>query len=334
MTTTLPEAGPVRPTRDPGWLRNAVGTQNLSLLVALVVLLAIFYSQRPDVFFTARNLTNIGLAITMLGILAMAQTIVIVSGGLDISVGAIVGVTSVAAALAVQATGSTSAGLGAALGAGLLLGLANGLIITVGRVNAVIATLGTMAAFRGLGLILTDGRSVSVQDEGFRALARPFLVLPVPIWILLAVLVVLFVFLRYTVMGRNVYAIGGNPVVARLAGIDLTRYRIGIYALSGVAAALAGIILVARTGSGHPISGSEGLELEAITAAVLGGAALAGGKGTIVGALLGVLILGTLTNGMTLTSVPSFYQMLAKGALLILAVVIQEYQLRRSGESS
>jgi ribose transport system permease protein/L-arabinose transport system permease protein len=201
-------------------------------------------------------------------------------------------------------------------------------------VNAVIATLGTMAAFRGLGLILTDGRSVSVFNEGFRDLARPLLFLPVPIWMMLAVLAVFFVFLRYTIPGRNIYAIGGNPVVARLAGIDLMRYRLGIYALSGLAAGLSGVILVARTGSGHPVSGSEGLELEAITAAILGGAALTGGKGTIVGALLGVLILGTLTNGMILTGVPSFYQMVAKGALLIIAVIIQEYQLRRTGEAS
>jgi len=333
---TGPDAATLNTTRpQPGaWFQQTVGAQNLSLLVALLILVAIFGTLRPDVFFTPRNLTNIGLAVTMLGILAMAQTVVIVSGGLDISVGAIVGVSSVSAALVLQQLDSTPLGIAAALVAGVLLGLVNGLIITVGRVNAIIATLGTLAAFRGIGLIMTDGRSVSVFSPGFRTIGTgQFLFLPIPIWILLAVMSALFVFLRYMVLGRNVYAIGGNPVVARLAGLNIRRYQLGIYMLSGFAAGLAGIILIGRTGSGHPISGSEGLELEAITAAILGGAALAGGKGTIVGALLGVLILGTLTNGMILTGVPAFYQLLAKGALLILAVVIQEYQLRRTGES-
>ncbi|MEM8663743.1 MAG: ABC transporter permease, partial [Pseudomonadota bacterium] len=133
-----------------------------------------------------------------------------------------------------------------------------------------------------------------------------------------------------SIVGRNVYALGGNPVVARFSGIAVNRYRVGIYVISGMAAGLAGVLLGARTGSGQPISGSQGLELEAITAAVLGGCALAGGKGTIAGALLGVAIIGVLNNGMILTAVPTFYQLLAKGSLLILAVVLAEYQQNRN----
>jgi ribose transport system permease protein/L-arabinose transport system permease protein len=125
---------------------------------------------------------------------------------------------------------------------------------------------------------------------------------------------------------------GGNPTVARLAGIAVRRYQVGIYAMSGCAAAIAGIVLAGRTMSGQPASGSQGLELEAITAAILGGCALQGGKGTIIGAMLGVLIIGVLNNGMILTSVPTFYQLLAKGALLILAVIVQERQRMRAGE--
>ena len=138
-----------------------VGTQNLSLLLALVILVAIFGSLRPDVFFLPRNLVNIGLAITILGILAMAQTVVIVSGGLDISVGSIVGLATMVVAITMQSTGSAAIGIGAALGAAALAGLANGLIITYGRVNAVIATLGTMAAFRGLAFLTSGGSSVT-----------------------------------------------------------------------------------------------------------------------------------------------------------------------------
>ena len=311
-----------------------VGTQNLSLLLALVILVAIFGSLRPDVFFLPRNLVNIGLAITILGILAMAQTVVIVSGGLDISVGSIVGLATMVVAITMQSTGSATIGIGAALGAAALAGLANGLIITYGRVNAVIATLGTMAAFRGLAFLTSGGSSVSIVNEQFRVLGNGVLLFfPVPILVLLAVLALFAIFLSTTVVGRNIYAIGGNPTVARLAGIPIRRYQIGIYILSGIAAGIAGLLLASRTMSGQPASGSQGLELEAITAAILGGCALQGGKGTIFGALLGVLIIGVLNNGLILTSVPTFYQLIAKGALLIVAVMIQERQLRRAGEA-
>jgi ribose/xylose/arabinose/galactoside ABC-type transport system permease subunit len=134
------------------------------------------------------------------------------------------------------------------------------------------------------------------------------------------------VFLRYTDIGRNIYAMGGNPVAARLAGISLSKYRLGIYSLSGAVAGLAGVLLTAKTLAGEPSAGTQGLELEAITAALLGGCALAGGKGTVVGALLGVTIIGVLDNGLILLNVPSFYQLIAKGALLVAAVMIQEWR--------
>ncbi len=332
----ITQTSTARPAPPSFWSRSMarVGTQNLSLLLALVILVAIFGSLRPDVFFLPRNLVNIGLAITILGILAMAQTVVIVAGGLDISVGSIVGLATMVVAITLQSTGSAALGIGAALGAAALAGLANGLIITYGRVNAVIATLGTMAAFRGFAFLTSGGSSVSVVNERFRILGNGVLLFfPVPILVLLAVLVVFAVFLNTTVVGRNIYAIGGNPTVARLAGIPIRRYQIGIYVLSGVAAGVAGLLLASRTMSGQPASGSQGLELEAITAAILGGCALQGGKGTIFGALLGVLIIGVLNNGLILTSVPTFYQLIAKGALLIVAVMIQERQMRRAGEA-
>ena len=313
-------------------LRGAVGTHNLSLLIALACLVAIFGALRPDVFFLGRNIGNIGQGMAILGILATAQTIVIVSGGLDISVGAIVGLSTVCIALGVQQTGSPALGILFGLVVGGLAGLVNGLIVTVGRVNAVIATLGTMAAFRGVAFIISNGQSISIFDPMFRAMgAGSFLGVPITVEILAVVVVIFFVFMRFTIVGRNIYAIGGNPTVARLAGLGITRYQIGVYVLSGVAAGLGGLLLAARTGSGQPISGSDGLELQAITAAVLGGCALTGGKGTIVGGLLGVIILGVLNNGMILTSVPTFYQMVARGLLLIIAVLVAEYQARRFG---
>jgi ribose transport system permease protein/L-arabinose transport system permease protein len=322
------ETAPARP-HGGARLVERIGLHNISLLLAILVLVAIFGALRPDVFFSARNILNIGLAVTILGVLAMSQTVVVVSGGLDISVGAIVGLTTVSTALAIESLGP-GGGIVAGLVIGGLAGLFNGLVITYGRVNAVIVTLGTMAIFRGIAFILTDGQSISIFDETFRFIGRgEILGLPFPIWILIASAVLFHVFLSRTIAGRNVYALGGNPVVARFSGINVPGYRVAIYVMSGVAAGLAGILLAARTGSGQPISGSQGLELEAITAAVLGGCALAGGKGTIPGALLGVAVIGILNNGMILTSVPTFYQLLAKGSLLILAVVLAEYQENR-----
>ena len=206
----------------------------------------------------------------------------------------------------------------------------NGIIVTYGRINAVIVTLGTMAIFRGVAFILSDGQSISIFDDAFRWIGTGrVLGLPAPLWILLAVAAGFYVFMHRSIVGRNYYAIGGNPVVARLSGLDIPRYRVAIYVISGVMAGVGGILLAARTGSGQPISGSDGLELEAITAAFLGGCAMQGGRGTVVGALLGVAIIGVLNNGMILTAVPTFYQMLAKGTLLILAVFLAEYRLNR-----
>jgi L-arabinose transport system permease protein len=309
---------------------RAIGTHNFSLLIALAVLVAIFGGLRPDVFFLTRNIENIGQGIAILGVLATAQTIVIVAGGLDISVGAVVGLSTVSIALAVEWTNSPALAILFGMAVGGVAGVVNGLIVTIGGVNAVIATLGTMAAFRGVAFIISDGQSISIFAPAFRFIGSGRLFgLQVTIEVLIIVVALFFALMRYTVIGRNIYAIGGNPVVARLAGLDVRAYQIGVYVLSGVAAGLAGMLLAARTGSGQPISGSDGLELQAITAAVLGGCALTGGRGTIVGGLLGVLILGVLNNGMILTSVPTFYQMVARGVLLIAAVVIAEQQARR-----
>jgi L-arabinose transport system permease protein len=242
----------------------------------------------------------------------------------------VLGMSTVCIALGVEATGSTVLAILFGVGVSAVMGVVNGLIITLGRVNAVIATLGTMAAFRGVAFIISNGQSIPIFDPTLRFIGDGrILGVPVTILILLLVVALFFVLMRYTVTGRNIYAIGGNPVVARLAGLPIRSYQIGIYALSAAAAGLAGMLLAARTGSGQPLSGSQGAELEAITAAVLGGCALTGGKGTIVGGMLGVLIIGVLNNGMILTSVPTFYQMVAKGVLLIAAVVIAEYQTQR-----
>lgn len=332
MNSSSTSVTPSKPFFALNWLQR-IGSQNLSLLFALALLAAIFGFLRPDVMFSYRNIINIGLAVTVLGVLALAQTIVIVSGGLDISVGSIVGLSTMAAALTLQAIDNTGVGILAALAAGLAAGVINGVIITYGHVNSVIATLGTMTAFRGAAFLTSGGNSIAITNEGMSALGSGTVFgLPIQLIVLAIIAAGFFIFLRNTIIGRNIYALGGNRTVARLAGIDINRYQICIYAMSGLAAGLAGVLLTARTLSGQPASGSQGIEMEAITAAILGGCALQGGKGTVGGTLLGVLILGVLNNGMILTSVPQFYQLIAKGALLVGAVMIQEQQLRRSGE--
>ena len=305
----------------------AIGPQNLSLLLALAVLIVIFGALKPEAFFSTRNLTAILNAITILGIVAMAQTVVIISGGIDVSVGSIVGMASIVAALAMTRLDSAAIGIIAAIVAGGLGGLVNGLLITKGRVNPIITTLATLAIFQGVSFIVSDGKAVGVANSDFNWIGSGRIGgMPITVMVFVAIAIVMIFFMRATDMGRNIYAIGGNANAARLAGIRIERYRIGVYVLTGLICGIAAVLLTARSTSGQPSSGSAGLELEAITAAFLGGCAMAGGRGTIIGTILGVLIIGTLNNGMLLMFVPNFYQLVAKGMLLLAAVMIMEFR--------
>lgn len=313
-----------------GRLLAGLGVQNVSLLIALVALVA-FIGARNSNFFFVSNIETIGTTVAIVGILAVVQTIVMLLGGLDISVGSQAGLTSVISAMAFMASASAALGIVAALCTGVLTGLFNGVVIVKGRVNAVIATLATFAGFRGLANVISDGRAQGYTGANavFTFLARGDIAgIPALIWILIAVAVLAQAMLHYTDIGRNIYAIGGNPTASRLAGLPLNRYILGVYVLCGVVAALAGVLLTARTGSGQPTSGSQGLELQSITAAALGGCSLQGGKGTIVGTILAVLLLGVLENGLIILNVNSFWQDIAQGTLLVTAVIIQQ---RRSG---
>lgn len=315
-------------------IMQAIGAENLSLIIALLAMVALIASQ-TEFFFSARNLFNIAQNMAVVGLIAVGMTLVIVSAGLDISVGSIAGCASVMTALVVVSTGSVLAGIGISLLVGLALGLVNAGIISFLRVNPVVATLATFSAFRGIAfLIAPGGRPVGVLDPTFAQLGsgRLFQIgdfpgVPVAFVILLVVALGAHFVMSTTVFGRSIYSMGGNPVAARLAGINLTRMRFAIYAISGALSGLAGAIVTARTSSGQPASGTQGLELEAITAVFLGGALLAGGKGTIVGSMLAVLLLATLSNGMNLLGIPTFYQLVAKGLLLVLAVAIGQWRM-------
>lgn len=297
----------------------------LALLIALVVLVAFIGVQKPKVFFLPTNLLNIGQAITLIGLVALAQTVVIIMGGLDLSVGSVVGLVSIFVSLAMRGNDSLLVGITAGLLVGGLAGLINGLLITKGHLEPVIATLGTLAAYRGAAFIMTNGAPIGIMGDAFNAIGSGRLLgIPNPVVILVLAIIAFQILLTMTHFGRNIYAIGGNALAARLSGVSIDGYKLAIYSLCGFVAGLAGIILTARSNAGQPNSGT-GLELESITAAVLGGTALAGGKGTVLGAILGVLILGVLNNGMILLGISQFYQFVAKGALLILAVLIQRW---------
>ncbi|MYT24900.1 ABC transporter permease [Streptomyces sp. SID7760] len=304
----------------------------MSLIGALVLVLALF-GFLNDNYLSLSNIQVIGEAATITGLLAVVQTVVIICGGLDISVGSQAGLASVVSAMVFTSGGSNPyLGMAAAIGVGLLVGVVNGVVIVYGRVNPTIATLAGLAAYKGVAQLVSGGRAQGyvLNDPLFVFLGRGKIAgVPVMIWILAVVALAVHVLLKYTDIGRNVYAIGGNDTAARLAGIDINKYLVAVYSLIGVVAAVAGILLTARTGSGQPVSGSEGLELKAITAAALGGCALKGGKGGIGGTLLAVALLGALENGLTVQGINTFWQNVAQGALLVAAVVIQQ---RRSGE--
>ncbi|MBB5803476.1 ribose transport system permease protein [Saccharothrix ecbatanensis] len=329
-TVEPPSATALAAEPSPGPVRRvlrAIGGQNLSLLAGLLLVMTVFGVLDPA-YLSGDNLAVIGQTVTIAGLLAVVQTVVIICGALDISVGSQAGLASVVSAMAFTATGgSAAAGVAVAVATGVLAGLVNGVIIVYGRVNAVIATLATLAAFKGLAQLVSGGRAQGyvMGDDLFIFLARGSVAgLPVQVWILAVVAGAVHVLLRYTDIGRNIHAIGGNDTAARLAGIDINKYLVAVYALAGLVAALAGILLTARTGSGQPVSGSEGLELQAITAAALGGCALKGGKGAVGGTLLAVVLLGALGNGLTVVGVNTFWQNIAQGTLLVAAVVVQQ----------
>ena len=314
-----------------------IGPENVSIVIALVLLVGLITTQTPY-FFTPRNLLNIGQNLSVVGLISVGMTVVIVSNGLDVSVGSIAGVASISSAILVTIVGTVAGGILVGIAVGAVLGTVNAAIISYLRVNPVVATLATLSAYQGLAfLIAPGGRPVGVLDPHFALLGSGrvlefgnFPGVPISLLLLIAAAASCHFVMTSTVFGRSVYAMGGNPAAARLAGIDLIRMRFYIYTMSGALAGLAGVVVTARTSSGQPMSGTAGLELESITSVFLGGAILAGGKGTVVGSMLAVLLLATLSNGMNLLGIPTFYQLVAKGFLLVVAVAIGQWRMARA----
>ena len=288
-------------------------------LIALVIILSLL----SDRFMTQSNLLNVLRQISINAIIAAGMTVVIIGRGIDLSVGSLLALTGVVgAALAV---GGLPAGIAiaAALGLGLAMGVFNGAFVAYAGVAPFIVTLAGLTIFRGMALAFTDGRPISGLPPVFRTIGYgSFLGLPVPVWIMVGFLLLTHVVLKYTALGRSIYAIGGNEEAARLSGIPVRRVLLFTFAYSGLAAALASVVLNGRLNSAQPSAGVM-FELDAIAAVVVGGTSLFGGKGGVFGTLVGALIIGVINNGMNLLNVPSFYQQIVKGGVILGALLIE-----------
>jgi inositol transport system permease protein len=292
------------------------------LLIVFGIICLIISLITPQ-FLTVSNLTIIVTQVSINALLAFGVTFVIITGGIDLSLGSIVAVTGVTAAmLAHPDSYPVLIPIVMGLLAGLLMGAFNGFIITKSKIAPFIVTLGTMTIGRGLALILSDGRPVSNLSDSFNYLGSGT-VLGIPILILIFILVfaVCSIILSKTVLGRYIYAIGGNEQAARASGINIERVKLSVYSISGLLAGLAGILLASRITTGQPNAGA-GFELDAIAAVVIGGTSTAGGRGTMAGTLIGVLLIGVINNGLDLLNVTSYYQQVVMGIIIIGAVVL------------
>lgn len=292
-------------------------------LIGLLVLCIIISIIAPR-FLTVSNISNVLTQISVNAIIAAGMTFVILTGGIDLSVGSILAICGALAAALTQSTGNAAIGVGAALLVGAAIGLINGIIISKGKIQAFIATLATMTIFRGVTYVYTNGTPVSGLGANFMRLGNDkFIGIPIPVIMMIVVFAICFYILSHTRYGRYVYALGGNEDSARLSGINTLKIKTWVYAISGIMAALSGIIVTSRIGSASPNAGS-GFELDAIAAVVLGGTSLAGGEGSIMGTVIGAIIIGVLNNGLNLMDVSPFYQLIVKGLVILLAVMIDK----------
>jgi len=291
-------------------------------LVGLIVV-SVLMAFASDNFFTVNNILNVLRQVSVVGILAVGMTFVILTGGIDLSVGAVMALSgTIAAGLMVNMGLPGGVGLAAALLVGLGLGLFNGVLVAWGKMPAIIVTLATMGMARGLGLIYSGGYPISglpswVSWFGVGRIG----IIPVPVIIMLVVYALAWVLLQRTPFGRHVYAIGGNETAARLSGVRTRMVKLAVFAISGVTASLAAIVLTGRLMSGQPNAG-VGFELDAIAAVVLGGTAIAGGRGLILGTLIGAVLLGILNNGLNLMGINPYMQDVIKGMIILLAIYI------------
>ncbi|WP_182200206.1 ABC transporter permease subunit [Paraliobacillus salinarum] len=300
--------------------------KNISILGPLIglILFSIFLGIMNDSFLTLNNILNLLRQISVNSLIAFGMTFVILTAGIDLSVGSILALGSALTAGLLSSSMDPLLAIFLGLLIGFLLGAINGVIITKGKVAPFIATLATMTIYRGATLVYTGGRPITGLSDSFtfEMIGKGYVFgIPFPAILMIIMFLILYFVLNKTVFGRQVYAIGGNEEASILSGIKADRVKIWVYSLTGMLSVLAGIIITSRLNSAQPTAGAS-YELDAIAAVVIGGTSLAGGRGRIIGTLIGALIIGVIDNGLNLMNVSSFYQQIVKGGIILLAVLL------------
>ncbi len=300
--------------------------QEFILLVVLLVLGTIF-SLLTDTFLTIPNMLNVLLQISIIAILGFGVTIIIISAGIDLSLGSVMALVGMGtAAILTSSTPSIFLAILGGLLIGGIVGFINGITVAYIHLPAFIATLAMMSIARGVALVVTNAIPIYNLPESFLFLGSGFLWgVPTPIYVMISLYFILDFILRKTKFGRYTYAIGGNEEATRLSGINIKRYKLLVYVVGGICTGVAGILFTARLGSGQPTAG-VGYELDAITAAILGGTNLFGGSGNLIGTLIGAFVMGVINNGQALLNISSYVQNIVRGIIVILAVGISTYQ--------
>jgi ribose transport system permease protein len=298
--------------------------------LAVLIIMCVIMSILNDRFWTWDNILTVLRQSSINGVIAAGMTFAILIGGIDLSVGSVLAICGAISATLISSGMNAFLVVLLTLFFGLAVGLCNGMLISKGRLQPFIATLGTMSLLRGFTLVYTSGKPISIRggsgSEAFSKIGTGYLFnLPIPIYIMIFVFITAYYVLRHLRMGRYVYALGSNEEATMYSAIKTDKVKVFVYSASGLLAALAGIIVTARLGSAQPTAGA-GYEMDAIAAVVLGGTSMSGGIGTITGTAIGVLIIGLLNNALNLLQVPSYYQDVAKGAVILIAVLLDRKQ--------
>ena len=301
----------------------------LTTVIALIILMAVITIINSN-FLTANNLLNLLLQVTSNALIAFGMTFVILTGGIDLSIGSILALSSALTAGLLGSGMPVTLAILISLILGCILGMMNGLLISYGKLAPFIVTLATMTIFRGATLVYTNGNPITkgLSDTFlFQFLGQGYIVgIPFPVIIMFIVFIVLYVLLHKTAFGKSVYAIGGNEKAAYISGVKLNKVKIIIYSISGIMASISGLIITSRLSSAQPTAGAS-YEMDAIAAVVLGGTSLSGGKGRILGTLIGALIIGVLNNGLNIIGVSAFWQQVVKGVVILIAVLIDRFKV-------
>lgn len=302
--------------------RNTQIIQKLSPVIGLILLIIILSILTPH-FLTVSNILNLLRQVSINALIAFGLTFVILTGGIDLSVGSIVALSGALTAGMMASGMSTLTAVLIGLILGLLMGVINGVIVSAGKVAPFIATLATMTIYRGITLLYTGGTPITGLNESFSVLGKGYFlkVIPMPMVLLIITFLISYLILKKTTFGRYVYALGGNERTTYFSGINTTRIKVAVYGICGLLSALGGIILTSRLNSAQPTAGLT-FELDAIAAVIVGGTSLFGGKGWIFGTLIGALIIGILTNGLNLLNVEPYYQQILKGLVILAAVIL------------